>query len=539
MLERSDFIHPTFNYQHRIQKPPLTYWCIALSFWILGIREFAARLPSAIAACLFLGFLIYFLHRSSLLTDELGPAADESWHCPQASSWPAAFMAAAILATTPRFFVVTRRLPIDCLLTVFVSIALLLVYQALERPPQRAQARSVGFLHRAVLNCWEWLAAGVFTGLAFLTKGPVALVLVLITTGLYAWIARKRTRLRGPMLFLAAFLVTAVPYYWILFTRGGATILYRILIEENFGRYTILDFGPLRGDFYYLQVLLVDALPWSWFLPAAIYLWRSWRPKNCSLLCFCWVWFFTVFAFFSFSRNKQEYYILPAYVALSILLAHFLSQQTRGHSHLRILALRATALGLAAGLITVSVIVVLLARFFPLPPIAYLTVFLLLASGVITARLLWQGWLQRATQLLATLLLLVWISVCFLVLPSLETLRPIRRLATQIGQTWQPEDRAGYFRFSSPSMSFYLRTHIFELSRTDDLEEELDRPGKSFILLQAEEFDRLPFQISARLEVIGSADHFPTRGKEILKLSPTSRLPKVLLARERDWKISH
>src|SRR5262249_7771877 len=56
MMESGDYLAPQFNYQPRAQKPPLTYWLILLSYQLLGISEFAVRLPGALAA---LGILLF------------------------------------------------------------------------------------------------------------------------------------------------------------------------------------------------------------------------------------------------------------------------------------------------------------------------------------------------------------------------------------------------------------------------------------------------------------------------------------------------
>ncbi len=56
MLQSGNFIVPTFNGAPRYAKPPLIYWCQAVSYKIFGENAFAARLPSLIAtaatACL-------------------------------------------------------------------------------------------------------------------------------------------------------------------------------------------------------------------------------------------------------------------------------------------------------------------------------------------------------------------------------------------------------------------------------------------------------------------------------------------------------
>ncbi|PYJ52913.1 MAG: phospholipid carrier-dependent glycosyltransferase, partial [Verrucomicrobia bacterium] len=52
MIERRDYVVPYFNNQLRLDKPPLTYWTQVASFKIFGENDFAARLPSAVAAAL-------------------------------------------------------------------------------------------------------------------------------------------------------------------------------------------------------------------------------------------------------------------------------------------------------------------------------------------------------------------------------------------------------------------------------------------------------------------------------------------------------
>ena len=50
MLQTGDFITPYFNCQPRFDKPPVIYWLIAASYKIFGISDWAARIPSMLAA---------------------------------------------------------------------------------------------------------------------------------------------------------------------------------------------------------------------------------------------------------------------------------------------------------------------------------------------------------------------------------------------------------------------------------------------------------------------------------------------------------
>ena len=50
ILEKNDFVDIYYNYENRFNKPPLTYWLVALSYLIFGINEFATRLPTVLLA---------------------------------------------------------------------------------------------------------------------------------------------------------------------------------------------------------------------------------------------------------------------------------------------------------------------------------------------------------------------------------------------------------------------------------------------------------------------------------------------------------
>src|SRR6516225_11283259 len=52
MLESGDYIVPYFNGELRVDKPALLYWLQVGAYRLFGINEFAARLPSALAALL-------------------------------------------------------------------------------------------------------------------------------------------------------------------------------------------------------------------------------------------------------------------------------------------------------------------------------------------------------------------------------------------------------------------------------------------------------------------------------------------------------
>ena len=50
MMERGDYVGPTFNYEPRFNKPVLSYWIVAAFYKVLGVSVGVQRLAIALAA---------------------------------------------------------------------------------------------------------------------------------------------------------------------------------------------------------------------------------------------------------------------------------------------------------------------------------------------------------------------------------------------------------------------------------------------------------------------------------------------------------
>ncbi|MGH9373938.1 MAG: ArnT family glycosyltransferase, partial [Vicinamibacterales bacterium] len=48
MIERRDYVSPTFNYEPRLNKPVLSYWIVAGFYHVFGVSPGVQRIPIAI-----------------------------------------------------------------------------------------------------------------------------------------------------------------------------------------------------------------------------------------------------------------------------------------------------------------------------------------------------------------------------------------------------------------------------------------------------------------------------------------------------------
>jgi 4-amino-4-deoxy-L-arabinose transferase-like glycosyltransferase len=349
MLESGDWVTARLNGVKYLEKAPLKYWLIACSFAVFGVHDWAARIPVALSAVL-LCWLVYCIG---------------AWAFSQrAGKW-----AGVALATCVGLFLFTRVLFPDVMLTLAVTFTLWALLRALEDEEPRPRL-------------WAWLAAaGMAIGV--LLKGLIGVVFPAAIGLLYLALRgrlldRRAWRRLHPFSGALIFLAMAAPWHVLAilrnppyfdFTLSAQPFQYRgffwfYFINEHVLRFLDLrhprDYNTVpRPAFWLLH--LVWLFPWSVYLPAAARL--SFRPVDRAgrtrLLCLCWVGFILVF--FTFSTT-QEYYSMPAYPALALLIGAAVAEGGRW------ITTATRAAGLIAGIAAAACLTILyLVRNVPAP----------------------------------------------------------------------------------------------------------------------------------------------------------------------------
>ena len=316
MLASGDYVTARLNGVAYLEKPPLIYWMIAASYRIIGVHDWAARLPLAFGILL-LCWVTYRFGRW---------AFDEA----------AAIYAGVALATCIGLFLFTRILIPDALLTVTITGAVWAWLRLLD-PDEEPK-----LIHAVQL--------GLCLGLGLLLKGLIAIVFPVLaglaylacTRQFFVWNSWKRLRL-GTACVIA--LAIALPWHvlatlrnppYFAFSLHSGPGEYRGFFWFYFFNEHILRFLNLRYPRDYNTVPralfwllnLAWLFPWSAFLPAAGGL--SYRPVTRAgrtrLMALCWIG--AVMGFFTFSTT-QEYYSMPIYPALALLVGSALSLESR------------------------------------------------------------------------------------------------------------------------------------------------------------------------------------------------------------------
>ncbi len=119
MFVTGDWITPFFNGETRFDKPALIYWCQAIAYYILGVNEWAVRLPSAIAAFGLICLAFYTVQWYLAKQDELEQVSRPT------RRYLTSFIAAALMALNPETIIWARTGVSDMLLTGCMASALL------------------------------------------------------------------------------------------------------------------------------------------------------------------------------------------------------------------------------------------------------------------------------------------------------------------------------------------------------------------------------------------------------------------------------
>lgn len=297
MIKTGNYIVPFFNCHIRFDKPILYYLEIVIFFKLffiehflkiahdpLGIIEYAARLPSIITG----SFTVLFTYLTSLkMFNDKNMAKNSS----------------IALLSFFFYFYLTRAVYPDASLILFELAAIYF------------------FIGNRYVIAW------IFVALAFLTKGPIGIVIPGFTYFLYLWTVEKKTGLKEffslkNLSGFAVFLIVSMPWYIIMYRQYGGEFINRFLLYHNIERFTGGASQHPHSFFYYIPVIAAALYLWFGYLKQLIQKIDIHDKQNIFLL----LWSAWIVLFFSISSNKLVHYIAPAFIPLAIIFGRYLEE---------------------------------------------------------------------------------------------------------------------------------------------------------------------------------------------------------------------
>ena len=294
ILTTHDWMTMHYNGRPAFENPPFFMWCIAVSYKIFGVNEYAAKFPSA-----------FFGTGTVLLVFFFGRYLFNQW---------TGFFSAAILSTTIMFTRFASRAMMDVTLSFFVTLALF------------------SFVLSSRGNRRYFLLWGISIAVCILTKSVLGFFPAIISL-LFIVVKKRWDLLKETYAYVGIFLILVFGcswYYAEYFLYGdvfirihfGWLILERGLLLESQAWYEHLSYGK--------DLLTYD---WPW-LP--LFVWGFWialknfKKEEMAILV---LWCATIVITMSMMKSRVMWYILPIIPAASMLsgnvAAHFLSESKK------------------------------------------------------------------------------------------------------------------------------------------------------------------------------------------------------------------
>ena len=483
MMERGDYVFPTFNYEPRVNKPVLSYWIVAGFYQLFGVSVGVQRLPIAIGAIVLIAAAFFLARAAAPGVDSVGQTSSTRDVGSQAAWW-----AALGLAVSPRLFIFARRIFIDIYISMFMGLTLLF-FALSERYPQRR-----GLFLRLMY---------VAVGLGVLTKGPVAIVLPGLVFAVYLIVHRELRRIGQMMLPTGTAIVLAivVPWYAALYRVAGWEPIRSFILGENYERFAHgVGVSADRPFWWYLPVVFSDSFPWSLLLiPAGIAWFRDRRTGVSAtsdpafrVRTLLWLWILTIVGFFSLSVAKQDLYIFPIVPAVVALAGVAIARATESSSNTPRIDLVSAVMGILLAVAGAAFLFL-----FRGPTVVYAlagsTVVGLcgLTSGLGAAVLAWrQRALSALTVVAAGLIAVNW-TFALRVMPSFEIYKPAPALAEVLRERAEPTDLIVTYNVAMPSLVYYLRRHIDVFYEEDEVLQVLRSNAPLFLMASEDDYNRI------------------------------------------------
>jgi 4-amino-4-deoxy-L-arabinose transferase-like glycosyltransferase len=230
MLLTHDYVTLKVNGNRYLEKAPLMYWAVSLSYLCFGINEFAVHLPIVVSMLLLVLLAMRWGRRA--FGDRAG------------------IYVGLFISTAAGCYLFTRVLIPESILSLFIAASFYLFATALEEG-----------------DAWRWYGGYACMALAVLTKGLLAIVVVGLALLLYAAISGEWQRWREFHLFTGSllFLLIAAPWH-ILAGLRNPHFFWFYFVNEHFmrflGKRIPRDYNMQTSSLYWC-LRLVWRFPWS------------------------------------------------------------------------------------------------------------------------------------------------------------------------------------------------------------------------------------------------------------------------------------
>ena len=458
MIDRQDWIIPTFNTQFRFDKPILTYWMMRVSYMLFGVNEFAARFHTILSTLLTAVALYWIGFR---------------WFHQRAG-----FIAGFTYLTAFQVLLHGRLAVADAPMILGIVLVHLAIFELIRKS------------HKKYPWPWFFLLYGA-VAFGFLAKGPIILFVPILTLVLFRGVLWRKPlptswfTLKPMMGFLfATFIIATWGIPALLHTKGA---FWDVGINEHIVKRGTEAFnGRVFLFFFYFITFWISFFPWSTrFLSIISFMRHKWNRMHAYLLA----WFLSPIIIFSFYATQLPHYILPGFPALCLLIGAHLDDLAN-HTSKRI--------QLYTSVRWLLIVIISL-----IPIVFFVTsIFQPFADKFIPLQKCLLGFAMGLTGIIGISLLdnikKIWLIITFCIVSSLgftfalASIRPTVpavQLAEQM-QNMPSNTRFFGYRFFEPSLIFYSNRHWTETPNLDGISAlAISQTGPTYFVLREREWN--------------------------------------------------
>jgi 4-amino-4-deoxy-L-arabinose transferase-like glycosyltransferase len=324
MIVNKNYLNVQINYLPFWEKPPLFFWLQALSMKIFGINEFASRLPNVMVGITSILSLFYI--GKKFISDKF------------AFIWGLSYFGSLL----PHFYFKTGI--IDPLFNLFIFLSLYFIY-----------------LYQVDYQKKQLLIGSIFAGLAVLTKGPVAVLIILLVVFFFVIYKWKTIKIKIFDLLIAAVIIGIITSFWFIseIINGGGIELFKEFIAYQIRLFTTSEAGHGEPFYYHFIVLFFGCFPIS--LIVIPYLLKRNFSDSKSILVkdfytLNFILFWVVLILFSITTTKIVHYSSLCYFPMSFMAAYIIYKYTNEKKKLhKISYVLLTIVGILIGFIFTAI----------------------------------------------------------------------------------------------------------------------------------------------------------------------------------------
>ncbi len=310
MILRGEYLRPQINFQPFWEKPPLFMWLQSLSMHIFGVNEYASRFPNAICGIATL-LIIYHLGKS-LYDKAFG------W------LWTLSYIGSIL----PHLYFKSGIIDPWFNLFIFLSIIFWMKNEGSPLIPKGGTTSSVveGIEHNKEgfqFLKYKYLAlAGIFVGLAILTKGPAGFLIIALTIFCKLLIYKELRWIKIKQFVYFSIIAFLVTMFWFgIETVKNGFWFIQTFIEYNIRLAKTEDAGHGGFPGYHFVVIFFGCFPASIFALRALYKSYNFFDEKVDFTRWMKVLFWVVIILFSIVQSKIVHYSSMCYLPLTFLSA--------------------------------------------------------------------------------------------------------------------------------------------------------------------------------------------------------------------------